>query len=142
MRQMLNPGLVGAGVRPVARLVSVAHDARDLPPLGSPSPDVDEAERATLLLPVLEVAEPMPADFHRAVVPDREDLETAWHNLASNPGRLPEHLAKVFLRLLVVRDALVVLIELHVAREEGHELRQVASVECAEERAVGCRDFV
>src|SRR5262252_8031437 len=101
----------------------VTDHARDLPPSVCPAPDVNEAERATLFLAILNVAEPMTADFHRAVVLDREDLETTSHKLSTNRGRLSEHLAKIPLRLLVARDALVVLIELEVASEEGHDLR-------------------
>src|SRR4029450_2770583 len=119
----------------------VADCARDLPPVAGPAPDVNEAERAAVLFPSLVVAEPMATDLHRAVVLDREDLETASHELSANSRRLPEHLAKVPLRLRVVLDALVVLIELEVACEEGHELRQVALVECGEERTIGGGDF-
>ena len=49
------------------RLVPVADHARDLPPGLGPAPDVNEAERAAFLFSGLVVAEPMAADFHRAV---------------------------------------------------------------------------
>lgn len=100
-------------------LMSVANYPRDLPSRGGLAPDVDERERATLVLPILDMAELMASDFHGAVVLDRIDLQTTRNELASDGRALAEHLSEVTHRLRVVLDALVVLIELEVACEEG-----------------------
>src|SRR4029453_2375520 len=90
------------GLTPGTRLMPVADCARDLPPVAGPAPDVNEAERAAVLFTSLVVAEPMGTDLHRPVVFDREDLETSSHELSAISCGLPEHLAKVPLRLRVV----------------------------------------
>src|SRR3954471_20113372 len=107
------------------RLVPVADDPRNLPAcLGLP-PDVNEREDPAFVLPLLDMAKPMAAHLHRAVVLDRVHLETAGHEVSTNWRRLPEHLAKVLHRLRVVLDAFIVLIELEVIRKEGPEPRDI-----------------
>ena len=76
--------------------MSVANDARDLPPGFGPPPDVNKRERAAVVLSVLNMTKPMAADFNRAVILYWMHLETAGHELSANWCGLAEHLAEVF----------------------------------------------